>query len=56
MKELGPASLRRTLNDRPPRVLVVEDETALALLLVYNLQSKGFMGCALRHPVRPWIG
>ncbi len=43
MNELRPAALRQTMNDRPPRVLVVEDETALAMLLVYNLQSKGFI-------------
>ena len=43
MNELRPAALRQTINDRPPRVLVVEDETALAMLLVYNLQSKGFI-------------
>jgi two-component system phosphate regulon response regulator PhoB len=43
MNELRPAAFRQTINDRPPRVLVVEDETALAMLLVYNLQSKGFI-------------
>jgi two-component system phosphate regulon response regulator PhoB len=43
MNELRPAASRQTINDRPPRVLVVEDETALAMLLVYNLQSKGFI-------------
>ncbi|MGC1862364.1 MAG: response regulator, partial [Methylocystis sp.] len=43
MNELRSAALLQTINDRPPRVLVVEDETALAMLLVYNLQSKGFI-------------
>ena len=43
MKELRPAALRQSIADRAPRVLVVEDETALAMLLVYNLQSKGFI-------------
>ena len=43
MNELRPAAFRQTISDRPPRVLVVEDETALAMLLVYNLQSKGFI-------------
>jgi two-component system, OmpR family, phosphate regulon response regulator PhoB len=28
---------------RPPRVLVVEDEQALALLLTYNLESEGYV-------------
>ncbi len=43
MNELRPAALRQTINDRPPRVLVVEDDTALATMLVYNLQSEGFI-------------
>jgi len=47
MNELRPAALRQTINDRPPRVLVVEDDTALATLLVYNLQSKGFIAESL---------
>ena len=43
MNEMRPAVLRQTISDRPPRVLVVEDDTALATLLVYNLQSEGFI-------------
>ena len=43
MNELRPAVLRQTINHRPHRVLVVEDDTALATLLVYNLQSEGFI-------------
>src|SRR5208283_3115723 len=41
--ELRPAALHQTINDRPPRILVVEDDTALASLLVYNLQSQAFI-------------
>ncbi|MGJ0505026.1 MAG: phosphate regulon transcriptional regulator PhoB [Methylocystis sp.] len=29
-------------SDRAPRILVVEDETSLATLLVYNLESEGY--------------
>jgi two-component system, OmpR family, phosphate regulon response regulator PhoB len=43
MNELRPAASRQTINDRPPRVLVVEDDTALATMVVYNLQSEGFI-------------
>ena len=43
MNELRPAVLRQKINDHPQRVLVVEDDTALATLLVYNLQSEGFI-------------
>ena len=37
---LAPA--RETVNDRAPRILVVEDEAPLALLLTYNLEAEGF--------------
>ena len=47
MNELRPAVLRQTINHRPHRVLVVEDDTALATLLVYNLQSEGFIAESL---------
>ena len=30
-------------SDRAPRILVVEDEAALALLLAYNLEAEGFI-------------
>jgi len=36
------ATMRDTVNERAPRILVVEDEASLALLLVYNLESEGF--------------
>jgi two-component system phosphate regulon response regulator PhoB len=34
--------IRDVKGDRAPRILVVEDETALATLLVYNLQAEGY--------------
>ncbi len=43
MNDLRPAVMRETANDRAPRILVVEDESSLALLLVYNLESEGFL-------------
>ncbi len=43
MNDLRPALTRETANDRAPRILVVEDESSLALLLVYNLESEGFL-------------
>jgi two-component system phosphate regulon response regulator PhoB len=42
MIELRPAATRQAPTDRAPRILVVEDEASLALLLVYNLESEGF--------------
>jgi len=42
MNDLRPAAIRETNNERAPRILVVEDESSLALLLVYNLESEGF--------------
>jgi two-component system, OmpR family, phosphate regulon response regulator PhoB len=33
---------RDTRIDRPPRILVVEDELPLATLLVYNLEAEGY--------------
>jgi two-component system phosphate regulon response regulator PhoB len=42
MNEIRVATPRETPNDRAPRILVVEDEAALALLLAYNLESEGF--------------
>ncbi len=39
----GPLSgSRKTLNAAAPRVLVVEDEASLALLLSYNLEAEGY--------------
>ncbi len=43
MNEPRPAAMRETVNERAPRILVVEDESSLALLLVYNLESEGFI-------------
>jgi two-component system, OmpR family, phosphate regulon response regulator PhoB len=30
-------------HDRAPRILIVEDESSLALLLVYNMEAEGFI-------------
>ena len=42
MSETHPATMRETKTDRAPRILVVEDEASLALLLVYNLEAEGY--------------
>lgn len=42
MNETSPAIQRNGKGDRAPRILVVEDETSLATLLVYNLESEGY--------------
>jgi two-component system phosphate regulon response regulator PhoB len=42
MNEIRVAAPRETPHDRAPRILVVEDEAALALLLAYNLEAEGF--------------
>jgi two-component system phosphate regulon response regulator PhoB len=42
MNEVRVSASRETPNDRAPRILVVEDEAALALLLAYNLEAEGF--------------
>lgn len=42
MNEIRVSSPRETPSDRAPRILVVEDEAALALLLAYNLEAEGF--------------
>jgi len=42
MNEMRPSATREQANDRAPRILVVEDESSLALLLVYNLEAEGF--------------
>jgi two-component system phosphate regulon response regulator PhoB len=42
MNEVRVSAQRETSHDRAPRILVVEDEAALALLLAYNLESEGF--------------
>ncbi|MBI1868915.1 MAG: phosphate regulon transcriptional regulator PhoB [Methylocystis sp.] len=42
MNEVRLASARKASNDRAPRILVVEDEASLGLLLVYNLEAEGF--------------
>jgi two-component system phosphate regulon response regulator PhoB len=34
---------RESRGDRAPRILVVEDEAALAYLLVYNLEAEGYL-------------
>jgi two-component system phosphate regulon response regulator PhoB len=43
MTETRPAAAKESLNDRAPRILVVEDEPSLAMLLVYNLEAQGFL-------------
>jgi two-component system phosphate regulon response regulator PhoB len=43
MKDLGPATMGQLINERAPRILVVEDDPSLALLLTYNLESEGFI-------------
>jgi len=42
MSETSPSATREATASRPPRVLVVEDEQALALLLKYNLEAEGY--------------
>ncbi|MBI1980986.1 MAG: phosphate regulon transcriptional regulator PhoB [Methylocystis sp.] len=42
MNEVSPAIQRNGKSDRAPRILVVEDETSLATLLVYNLEAEGY--------------
>lgn len=42
MSEPRPGGAREAPASRPPRVLVVEDEAALALLLSYNLEAEGY--------------
>ncbi|HEY8259887.1 MAG TPA: phosphate regulon transcriptional regulator PhoB [Methylosinus sp.] len=42
MNEVRVSAPRETPHDRAPRILVVEDEAALALLLAYNLEAEGF--------------
>ncbi len=37
-----PAVRRETRTDHAPRILVVEDDTAIAYLLVYNLEAEGY--------------
>jgi two-component system phosphate regulon response regulator PhoB len=43
MDEQRPASPREARPMRPPRVLIVEDEQALGILLTYNLESEGYL-------------
>ena len=43
MSENRPAPARDATQTRPPRVLIVEDEQALALLLAYNLEAEGYI-------------
>ncbi|HMN72764.1 MAG TPA: phosphate regulon transcriptional regulator PhoB [Rhodoblastus sp.] len=43
MSETGSGGARETPVSRAPRVLVVEDEQALALLLSYNLEAEGYL-------------
>jgi two-component system phosphate regulon response regulator PhoB len=42
MNEVNSAVQRSGKSDRAPRILVVEDETSLATLLVYNLEAEGY--------------
>jgi len=42
MTELPSVNTREVSIDRPPRVLVVEDEAPLGELLTYNLKAEGF--------------
>ncbi|KAF0133936.1 MULTISPECIES: phosphate regulon transcriptional regulator PhoB [Methylocystis] len=43
MSDVSSAVLQRSgKSDRAPRILVVEDETSLATLLVYNLEAEGY--------------
>lgn len=42
MNEVRVTAPRVSPNDRAPRILVVEDEASLALLLTYNLEAEGF--------------
>ncbi len=42
MNELRQTAGRESQGDRAPRILVVEDEASLALLLSYNLEAEGF--------------
>ena len=43
MNAAMPQTQRESRNDRAPRILVVEDEAALAYLLVYNLEAEGYL-------------
>jgi len=42
MNELPSVNTREASTDRPPRILVVEDEAPLGELLSYNLKAEGF--------------
>ncbi|MGD9659144.1 MAG: phosphate regulon transcriptional regulator PhoB [Methylocystis sp.] len=42
MNEVTSVIQRSGKSDRAPRILVVEDETSLATLLVYNLEAEGY--------------
>ncbi|MCC3245600.1 phosphate regulon transcriptional regulator PhoB [Methylocystis sp. WRRC1] len=42
MNDSIPAVMREGKSDRAPRILVVEDEASLALLLTYNLEAEGY--------------
>jgi two-component system phosphate regulon response regulator PhoB len=42
MNEATSVMPRSGKSDRAPRILVVEDETSLATLLVYNLEAEGY--------------
>jgi len=42
MNELPSVNTREASTDRPPRILVVEDEAPLGELLTYNLKAEGF--------------
>ncbi len=42
MNEPPPIHTRKASIDRPPRILIVEDEAPLAELLAYNIRAQGF--------------
>ena len=42
MNRVTPPVRREPRNDRAPRILVVEDDTSIAYLLVYNLEADGY--------------
>ena len=42
MSENGSISSKARPATAPPRVLIVEDEAALSMLLTYNLESEGY--------------
>ena len=41
--EVSAQSVRKSAGQTAPRVLVVEDEASLSLLLAYNLEAEGYL-------------